>query len=66
MEGNGKKFTENQKSSKQNGERRESKSIDKSNELRVDKVEKPIKWTKNKHSFVVAGKDKLNLMKCFL
>ena len=57
MEGNGKKFTENQKVNKQNGEKRDSKSIDKSNDMKGEKVDKPLKWAKNKHSFVVAGKE---------
>ena len=41
----------------QNGVKRDSKSTDKTekNENKTDKVDRPVKIGKNKHSFVVAG-----------
>ena len=35
-------------------EKKDLKQNDK-NENRVEKVDRPVKWNKNKHSFVVAG-----------
>lgn len=39
-------------------EKREQKTNDRNEKIdnRADKVDRPVKWNKNKHSFVVAGK----------
>lgn len=40
-------------------DKRDQKPFEKNdkNEAKSDKVDRPVKWHKNKHSFVVAGKD---------
>jgi hypothetical protein len=53
MEGNGKRTIDNQKVSKLR-----DKSSDKGVSEKIEKgekIDKPVKWAKNKHSFVVAG-----------
>ena len=53
MEGNGKKASDNSKPAKT--DKRDSKSSEKVIESRVEKVDRPVKNTKNKTPFVVAG-----------
>ncbi len=58
MEANGKRTADNQKNIKKDKEdRKDNKSVDKTSE-KVEKIDKPVKWAKNKHTFVVAGKYK--------
>jgi hypothetical protein len=56
MEKNGKKTSDNSQLGKSGlNEKKESKSIDKSSDNKTEKVDRPLKWSKSKHSFVVAG-----------
>ena len=37
-------------------EKMDNKTSEKNVEVKSDKISRPVKWSKNKHSFVVSGK----------